>query len=520
MSSYGFFKFIGAMAVFGGLAGYYKAYLQREKRKQADVPSGTYGEARFATLEDCEAAGLLDPHGIYLGLLDGQPLFFKGKAHIATVGPARSGKGVGIVFPGLFHSPDSMAVSDMKGELAAVTAKHRAERFGHKIIIFNPWGLHDLPQHRINPLQSVIELASDPRLQRGLMDEVKAIALELYPEPEDSRNRYFREGSRSILRAVLAYLALERPQQCSLPEMWRIIASPRRLTRAIEDMSRSDALFGLLADLGDNLGSQIDDNPDQFADFLAGALQVLDPYQPGSYCGDAMSGSDIALDALKREPVTIYLVIPQERITTHGPALGLIINRMITAIARSDGKRKVLFVLDEFANLGKLSGLAESLTALPGLGVRVWMIVQELAELVRIYGPHTATTILSQAEVQQFLAVREIKLAKRLAEAMGQMTVKTVNFNLGRFDDDEVGQSLSESGQLLMRPEKIMQMGKYDQLLFVTGLPPIKAQRIPFWFIQPWGRWAAPNPVEGGYPIEPPVVELSYERKGSDHERV
>ncbi len=65
----------------------------------------------------------------------------------------------------------------------------------------------------------------------------------------------------------------------------------------------------------------------------------------------------------------------------------------------------MLFLLDEFANMGKLSGLAESLTALPGLGVRVWMFVQELAELVRLYGPNTAKTVLSQAEVKQFFAV-------------------------------------------------------------------------------------------------------------------
>ena len=69
--------------------------------------------------------------------------------------------------------------------------------------------------------------------------------------------------------------------------------------------------------------------------------------------------------------------------------------------------------------MGKLAGLAESLTALPGLGVRVWMFVQELAELIRIYGPNTAKTLLSQAEVTQFFAVQDHSLAKTLSQECG-----------------------------------------------------------------------------------------------------
>jgi|GEM_PF-2785706 len=75
----GFFKVMGALAMLTGVTGYYKAWRQNERRKQVQAPSGTFGEAAFATLGDCEQAGLLDPRGIYLGLQDGQPLFYSGK---------------------------------------------------------------------------------------------------------------------------------------------------------------------------------------------------------------------------------------------------------------------------------------------------------------------------------------------------------------------------------------------------------------------------------------------------------
>jgi type IV secretion system protein VirD4 len=300
--------------------------------------------------------------------------------------------------------------------------------------------------------------------------------------------------------------------------MWRIIANPKRLERAVETMRRSEAFGGLLADLGDDLAVQMEDNPEQFSDFRAGAVQVLEIYEPGSYLADAVSGSDVALADLKGGSASLYLAFPQDRIATHGAALGLIVNQAITAVARSTQKGRVLFLLDEFANLGRLSGLAESLTALPGLGVRVWMFVQELAELVRIYGPNTAQTVLSQAEAKQFFAVGSDQLAQTLSKALGQRTVKSWNYNLGRFDDDEVGESVSESGQPLLRPDEIMLMDRSEQLLFVKGVRPIRAQRVPFWFVAPWGSWAAVNPVEGSYPSAKPLLRLDYRRKDQGDE--
>lgn len=515
----GIFAFIGGYVALLGALGSYRAWTIAEKRKASAQTSGTFGTAAFATLEECEAAGLLDPDGLYLGLLDSQPLFYKGRAHLLTCAPARKGKGIGFVIPNLLHYRGSVIVTDPKGELAAVTAQHRAERFGQDVAVFNPWGLHGLPQQRINPLENIIALAADPALQRGLTDEVSAIVMQLFPEPEDAKNRYFREGSRGILRAVLLYLALEKPALCTLPEMWRVIANPLRLSRAVSAMRKSEALGGILADLGDDLAHQMADNPDMFGDFRTGAVQQVAIFEPGGYLADAVSASDIALGDLKSGNVSLYLAFPPDRIASHGAALGLIVNQAITAVARSPEKGDVLFMLDEFANLGKLSGLAESLTALPGLGVRVWMIVQELAEIVRLYGPHTAKTIQSQAEVRQYFAVSSDELAQNLSRALGSKTVKTTSHNLGRSDTDEIGESLSESGQPLMRAEDIVQLGPTKQLLLVTGLNPILGERMPFWFIAPWGAWAASNPVEGDYPAVSPLKELRYSLLEDNEER-
>lgn len=514
----GILKFMGWLGVLTGLSVIHNRWLIGQQRLAAEVPSDTYGSAAFATPDECIAAGLTSPKGLFLGLLDGLALFFSGTAHLITLAPARTGKSVHAVIAALLHFYGSMIVTDPKGELAKVTGAHRAKRFGHIVRYFNPRGLHGLPQHRINPLENIIKLASDVRTLRGLSDEVRYLVLQLLPEADDEKNRFFRDGARAILFAVLLYLALCKPNRCTLPEMWRIIKNPRRLKRAIDEMCESDAIGGLLADLGDDLAAQLEDTPEQFGDFRSNAVQVLDIYEPGGYLAYSVSGSDVSLDKLKCEDTDIYLMLPQDLMATHGKVLGLINNQAIRATARSNDKGQVLFLLDEFTNLGKLSGFAESLTGLPGLGVRVWMFVQEFAELERVYGEHTAQTILSQAEVQQYFAVRSEKLAQRLSKRLGEHTVKTLSQNLGRFDDEQIGESLSETGRPQMSAYDILNMPKDEQLLLIDGVPPIKAKLLPFWFVAPWQDWAQSNPIEGDYASPLPLLELDYKLKEQNHE--
>lgn len=511
-----FAGFLGTIALLGSAVGFMRLQKIRQQREDALKPSGTFGEADFASVAECEAAGLMNPRGLYLGVLDGRPLFYTGKAHLLTVAPARQGKGIAFVIPNLLHWQGSVFVTDPKGELAGVTERHRREHFGQEVFVLNPWGLHNLPQHRYNPFQPLIEAASDPALIRGIADEAKALALQLLPEPEDgARNRYFREGSRKILRALMLHFATRgEPENCNLTQIWRVLNNVSRLKETIVAMAGSTALNGTVADLGDDLSYLIADNEDQFADFREGALQVVDIFDPVGWLGDAVAASDFDFRALKEGKASVYLVIPQDRIATHGAWLGLVTRQAISAVARSGGNSPVLFLLDEFANMGKLAGLAESLTALPGLGVRVWAIVQELSDLRRVYGPHTTDTILSQAEVKQFFAVQNDNLARTLSAALGERTVKTKNYNLGRDDMTEVSESLGETGRPLLTADEIRQMPADQQLMFVKALPPIRANRIPFWNVSPWNEWADPNPVEGTHPPGLPYIKLNYRRKG------
>jgi len=510
---------LGGASLISIIAGSDRLSREREldrKRRSAETPSGVHGTASFLGGEGAARAGLTDPSGLFLGTLDGRMLFHNGKAHLLTVAPARSGKGISAVIPNLLHFQGSVFVTDPKGELASVTGAHRRDGFGQKVVVLNPWGLHGLPQHRFNPLDFVLGLANDEKGRRGLTEEVAALALQLVPEPEDARNRFFREGSRKLLRALILHLATrDQPERCTLPELWRLLQNSAKLEAALVDMAGSDALGGVIADLADDIARTVEKNPETFQNFCEGASQAVSIFDPSGWLADSVCESDFSFAELKTGKASVYLVIPPDRIPTHGAWLGLLTRQAIDAVARTPGQSKVLFMLDEAANMGKLAGLSESLTLLPGLGVRVWMIVQSLDQLRAVYGREVTNTILSQAEVQQYFAIQEQGLTKALSDALGQRTVKTTSINLGRKEDDDPGESKGEAGRPLMSADEIRLMPTTDQLLLIQSHLPIRARRVPFWEVAPWRDWAAANPVEGGHPRPDPSFRLSYKEKSN-----
>ena len=424
------------------------------ERRRAETPTGIFGDAAFADLRDCADHGLTDPNGLFLGVLDGVPLFAGGKAHLLTVAPARQGKGTSVVVPNLLHYSGSVFVTDPKGELAAITARHREQTFGQKVIFLNPWKLNGLPCDRYNPLQPMLDMAADPRRHHEMGDAARANAFMLEPEPEgDEKNRHFRDGTRNMLEGPQLHLATRgRPERCTLPELWRIIKDTDLLELTLRDMAESSALDGVVAAYGKELLHQFLEGGRQFDDFRNGASNALQVFRPGGPLADAVSGSDVRFEDLKSDDTTVYLMIPAERIGDYGKWLALVARHAINAVAAQRSNRQVLFLLDEFANMGRIAGFSEALTLLPGYGVRVWVIVQDLSHLAQVYGRNTANIILSQSEVKQFFAVQDMDLAQRLSRLLGERSIITHNYNLGQRLDHDIGVSVSERGVPLMLP--------------------------------------------------------------------
>ncbi len=116
-----------------------------------DGVSDSHGSARFATKVE-RAPLAMTPAGLLIGRDpdSGALLRYAGPAHLLTMAPTRTGKGVGTIIPNLLTLERSILCIDPKGENAMITAKAR-NRFG-RVHILDPFGVTGLPSSAFNPL--------------------------------------------------------------------------------------------------------------------------------------------------------------------------------------------------------------------------------------------------------------------------------------------------------------------------------------------------------------------------------
>ena len=76
----------------------------------------TYVSARWASTRKTADAGLLQPSGVFLGLLNKGYLRYDGPEHVMVLAPTRSDKGVGIVVPILLTWTGGTVINDVKDE--------------------------------------------------------------------------------------------------------------------------------------------------------------------------------------------------------------------------------------------------------------------------------------------------------------------------------------------------------------------------------------------------------------------
>ena len=77
--------------------------------------------------------------------------------------------------------------------------------------------------------------------------------------------------------------------------------------------------------------------------------------------------------------VTLYLVLPLDRLQSHGRWLRLILTMAIRAIARQDTPPSlpVLFLLDEMGTVGSLKMIEQAYGLMSGVGIRIWAFLQD-----------------------------------------------------------------------------------------------------------------------------------------------
>jgi type IV secretion system protein VirD4 len=225
----------------------------------------------------------------------------------------------------------------------------------------------------------------------------------------------------------------------------------------------------------------------------------------------------LSLDRLKTDRVSLYLVLPAERVSTYQRWLRLMIGCSLLAMkrTRAQPQHRVLFVLDEFANLGRMRPVEDDVALVAGYGATFWLFLQDLSQLKAIYRDKWET-FEGNVEVLQAFGVNDLFTAKHLSERLGDATVfvesenRSAGVSRGHHAtrQESAAQTVAEKGRRLLTPDEVLRLPRDEQLLFVRGRDPVRARKLSYLADPEFAGLAGANPMFRGVdrpPVQAPV---------------
>ncbi len=518
--------FLGGVALSVATAFGFSLWRSREAKH-----SNTYGTARWAASRDVKRLGLTSGDGVILGSWNNQLLRHDGDDHVLVVAPTNTGKSVGVSLPTGLVWRHSYVALDLKGENWTVTSGLRSA-FG-PVYRFAPT---ETGAHRYNPVTQIRRGDSEVRDAQVLAD--------MLVDPEGA----LRERSHWQLRAFELLVAailwtLYAEQKKTLARIAELLADPQRpvadlftemLTRAIKDGAPHPVVAAgarQLLDMADAERSGV----------VSTALGFLALYRD-PVLARATEVSDFSIEDIIAgpRPVSVYLVIPPEEISRLKALLRLVLNQILKRLtevaAQQHGSgRRVLLMLDEFPQLGKLDFFEHALAYIRGYKIKVCLVAQSLNQIVQAYGEHSS--IIDNAHIRVAFACNDERTAKRISDMLGVTTETRAQMNYaGSRMAPWLGHTMvsrQEVPRPLLTPGEVMQLPQDEALILTGGAPPIRARKIRYFAEQvfkarvrppyasprlpgdgiatSWSGLAAPPPAPAAPPANGPA------RNGKSH---
>jgi type IV secretion system protein VirD4 len=355
------------------------------------------------------------------------PLLYDGDSHLMTFAPTGSGKGRGMIIPTLLSYPGSVVVVDPKGENYTVTARRRRE-MGHQVVVLDPFEKATRGQHsgdKFNPFDIF-------RLPGTIVDaDASMLAWQLAAGHSFSKDPFWDIVGSSFLFGLIAHVATGVP----LPE--------RNLNKVLSYLYNDDVIYNL-AVLLDSKTVICPHSHREIAAFLqlperdtrpsvlATALSWVKSLNTQCVEDTVKSSTFDLQDLLDGKPISIYLCIPPDKLTSHKALLRMWVAALLTTVLRRTVRpeNKTLFILDECAQLGTMPLLEQAVTLLRGYGLQVWSFWQDV-EQVRANYPAGHSTLINNASVLQTFGISNSLMARQLADIVDSKSDELLRMKAG-----------------------------------------------------------------------------------------
>ncbi len=431
--------------------------------------------------------------GLLLGTMGKEYLRYEGDGHLITIAATRSGKGVGTVMPNLLNYKGGMLVTDPKGENYAVTADWRREVLGQEVVALDPFRLmvESNENHAsLNPMD-FIDLEGEDYVETAMM--IADMMIGRGRQVEDS---HWRMEAKGLLLSFILHVAHseEYHQERHLIMVRSLLTqSETEMRTTLESMERSEL------DQVREGANRINQKSDRERSGVFSTAQSQTHFLSSPRMHNVLMQSSCDPENLRSGKMTIYIILPREYLSAFAPWLRLMISSCYYACTHNATKKprpneRVVFLLDEFANLGYMQNIKEAVSLGGGYGLTMWLILQDLAQLKREYQTEWES-FLANCEVIQAFAIQDPFTSQKIAQLLGEMSIWQRRLNKG--DGHKLGRlraGYEESSRPLLKPDELRRLHPARQLLFVRPYQPVVANKFVYYQDPLTSPRAKPNP--------------------------
>ncbi|MDR6726114.1 type IV secretion system protein VirD4 [Paenibacillus amylolyticus] len=441
----------------------------------SDVVNGKTFSKRNAYTKDPLSAFMMEP-GIILGKIPSRReliIMPKGtnidNRNVLIIGSSGSGKGQAYVFPNMMnHVEETIIVTDPKGEIYEATHQLKRDQ-GYKVYQIDFVNFSE--EVGYNPLDYV----EDDEDARAVANTIASNAV------DDGKRDFWSESAIAYFAAIILYIKTEYRHTATMTHVVQFTAKAGKdeefLDNLLEDMPVDHPAYDMFTLANMSAGTT-----------RTGIMSTL-AQQIGIFAmrkiANFTAKSSFNFRDLQQEKTVLYIKVrmksnPFKQLTA--TFFEQLIDTFYDIADENHSRLPIdsIYLLDEFANIGKINGYPNILATCRGLGMSMHTVIQDIGQLEdkRMYGPDMARSIINNHDTTLFLRTKDTKTAKYFSDVAGETTIKHKQKSTS-IGEKNASKSISE--QFVKRPlitqGELLNVNPAVCYLFVNGYFPLKLEK-------------------------------------------
>lgn len=401
------------------------------------------------------------------------------------LGGAGTGKSRFLVKPNLMQCNTSFVVTDPSGELLQSCGK-MLEQEGYQIKVFN---INDMRySNNYNPFWYLKD-STGKYNENNVIKMINVFMTNTKVEGSSGGDQFWDDSTRLLLSS-LCFLLIETgtEEEQNFAGVLDLIHKAKVIEGKEEEKSELDLIFDRHREDSPNaLSVQYYDEFKQAAGKTMQSILISTTTKLQHFKLEQMRNltctDNIHLEELGDKKTALFIIIPSTD-TTYNFLAAMMYTQLFDtlynrAITKYHGRLPVhvRFLLDEFANIGKIPDFDKVLATCRKFEISVVVILQNLSQLKRMY-EKSWEELPGNCDTMIFLGGKDQFTNEYLMKSLGKETIDTVSINKSKGQSGSTSYNDGILGRELMQINELETMENSKCIVMIRGLNPFLTDKF------------------------------------------